>query len=239
MKAVYKLHNFLSDLAPAIIEDVDVHLGPPVTYSDGATICRYGETAEYLYQVHSGSVSLYTFGPAGEEISLTRFLPGDWVGHYGILDQEPRMNSAIASGATRVKALSRGDFLKLCERHPQLLMEFSIMQSLHVRLMTTLLIDAHVLSLSDRILKTIYRQTLIIGKRDKENTLYIDMSHEDLSNMVQASRQATSTALKKLEHESIIYMAYSRIYIPDESDLKRRCKLLSSVGGLMPKEPIK
>ncbi|MEP5765161.1 MAG: Crp/Fnr family transcriptional regulator [Halieaceae bacterium] len=221
MKAISNLHNFLGELPEAVITELESRLTQPRTYSDREIIFCGGDSPDYLFQIVSGEVALSNSSADGQEIILTKFLAGDWFGDTGIMDGNPRINTAIAAGDTVLRALSRADFLDLCERHTEILRQFSIMQSHHVRMLLNLLVDASLLRLPARIVRSIQRLLVSSGKQDQKGEYYIECSHEELARFVAASRQSTSVELKKLEQQGIVRSAYGKIYVIDRDALNK------------------
>jgi len=212
VETVSNFHNFMSGLPEATAQDIRACLKPR-HYADREVIFHGGDAPNHLFQLDSGSVALCNYSLDGQEIILNKYRPGDWFGDTGIMDGRPRINTAVAIGKADLLALGRVDFNRLCEQHPQIQRAFSIMQSNHIRLLLNLLIDASLLRLPGRVMRTLQRLLVSLGKQDADGQQYIECSHEELARYVAASRQSTSIELKKLEQAGIIRSAYGKIYI--------------------------
>ena len=218
MEAVSDLHNFMSGLPEAATYDLRACLKPR-HFGDREAIFHGGDEPGHVFQLVKGSVALCNYSVDGQEIILTKFQSGDWFGDTGIMDGRPRINTAIAFGGADVLALNRADFNQLCERHPQIRHSFSLMQANHIRMLLNLLVDASLLRLPGRVLRTIQRLLVSQGKQDSDGLQYIECSHEELARYVAASRQSTSIELKKLEKEGILRSAYGKIYVLNSAAL--------------------
>jgi CRP-like cAMP-binding protein len=106
------------------------------------------------------------------------------------------------------------------------------MQANHIRMLLNLLVDASLLRLPGRVVRTIQRLLVSLGKQDADGLHYIECSHDELARYVAASRQSTSIELKKLEKAGIIRSAYGKIYIIDQQALN------SSGDNLTSFEPV-
>jgi CRP/FNR family cyclic AMP-dependent transcriptional regulator len=228
VKAVTNLHNFIADLPEEAAADLQASLKPLRPCADREVIFRAGDDPDRLFQITSGEVALCNYSVDGQEIILTKFFPGDWFGDTGMLDGNPRINTAISVGETQLNQLSRADFHTLCDKHPSIQKQFSIMLSNHVRMLLNLLVDASLLRLPARIVRTIQRLLVSMGKQNDEGMDYIECSHEELARFVSASRQSTSVELKKLEQQGIIRSAYGKIYILDKPALHQSSDDLTS-----------
>lgn len=227
MKTVSNLHNFTSNLTEAAAYDLRACFKSR-NFSKGEIIFSTGQAPDKLFQLASGRVALCNYSGDGQEIILTQYRPGDWFGITGIMDGMPRVNTTTALEDTRVLILGATDFRRMCDKHPEILKAFSIMQANHNRMLLNLLVDASLLRLPARIMRTIQRLLASLGKQDAENLYYIQCSHEEMARYVGASRQSTSLELKKLEKAGLIRSAYGKIYVLDQQALDTRCETLTS-----------
>ena len=231
MEAVSNLHNFMSGLPEAATYDMRNCLKARHV-SAREVIFHGGDQPEHIFQLARGCIALCNYSVDGQEIILTKYHPGDWFGDTGIMDGRPRINTAIALEDTDLLALTRADFSRLCERHPQILHSFSLMQANHIRMLLNLLVDASLLRLPGRVLRTVQRLLVSQGKQDSDGLQYIECSHDELARYVAASRQSTSIELKKLEKEGILRSAYGKIYVLNSAALNDSSDHLTSFEPL-------
>jgi CRP/FNR family cyclic AMP-dependent transcriptional regulator len=227
VEAVSNFHNFMNGLPEAAVYDMRACFKSR-HFANREVIFHGGDPPDHVFQLASGNVALCNYSVDGQEITLNKYQPGDWFGDTGIMDGRPRINTAIALGEAELLALSRADFNNLCERHPQIQRAFSVMQANHIRLLLNLLVDASLLRLPGRVIRTIQRLLVSLGKQDADGLQYIECCHEELARYVAASRQSTSIELKKLEQAGIIRSAYGKIYVLDRQALNDRSDHLTS-----------
>jgi CRP/FNR family cyclic AMP-dependent transcriptional regulator len=233
METVSHFHDFTSQLPEAAAYDLRECLKPR-EFVKGEIIFHGGDSPDHLFQLASGSIALVNYSASGQEIMLTQYRSGDWFGMTGIMDRRPRINTAIALEDTRVLVLASADFHHQCDKHPQILRAFSVLQANHNRLLLNLLVDASLLRLPARIVRTIQRLHTGQGMQDADGLHYIKCSHDELSRYVGASRQSTSIELKKLEQEGILRSAYGKIYIENQQALDDSCDQLTSFEPVAP-----
>jgi len=80
-----------------------------------------GETAEALYIVQDGSLSVYVDDESGRVVELTRLGAGDYFGDL-MLASEVRTASVKTLTAARVRIIRRGEFELVLRRRPDLAM---------------------------------------------------------------------------------------------------------------------
>ena len=69
---------------------------PIEEFGKGKIIVREGETGEYMFAVHGGSVGIYTNYGTTLEKKLTSLYANSFFGEMGMLDKEPRSATAVA-----------------------------------------------------------------------------------------------------------------------------------------------
>jgi CRP-like cAMP-binding protein len=84
-----------------------------------------------------------------------------------------------------------------------------------VRFLYSLNEDAAGLKLHVRLARVIHRLAYSHGHTPAQGRPYIEISHEELSKMLGASRQSVSKELKSLEREGDIELRYNKIHICD------------------------
>jgi CRP-like cAMP-binding protein len=209
MEAIENFFNFTNGLAADVKEDVRAQCSGPHQFSDGEPEVRH-------------------FSVDGQAINVTQYRDGDWCGDINVMDGRPRLNTGLAVGDVEILILKSSDFLALCERHPTLLLAYSVKQSYVIRLLISMLVDFSVLALSGRLVRTLLRLLIGQGKEDENGESYIECSQEEIARYLAVSRQSASTELKKLEKTGAIRIAYGKIYIVDTQALNDACEKLTS-----------
>jgi CRP/FNR family transcriptional regulator, cyclic AMP receptor protein len=93
----------------------------------GEVFFKAGDTGDEMYGVVSGAIELRR----GDEV-LARVGPGDTFGEMAIIDDAPRMLTAIAVEGSEVAAINRRTFLFLVHETPMFAIQ--VMQSLASRI---------------------------------------------------------------------------------------------------------
>ena len=233
MESVSNFHNFTNDLPESVAAELRACYRPR-EYGRNEIIFQGNDKPDRLFLLNTGSIALCNYAIDGQEVILTRYRPGDWFGVTGILDNRPRINTAIALEDTALQMLSARDFNRLHDKHPQIMRAVSVMQAYHIRLLLNLLVDASLLRLPARVARTIQRLLVSQGLQDDDGLNYIKCSHDELSRYLGASRQSTSIELKKLEHAGVVRSAYGKIFVLDKQALDDSCDPLTSFERVAP-----
>jgi len=91
-----------------------------VTYARGARIFAEGDPSEDLSVIVRGRVKIVRTTPAGKDVILEIFGPGDPLGAVAVYESRPFPASAIAIEEVVCVLVPRQAFFALLERHPSL-----------------------------------------------------------------------------------------------------------------------
>lgn len=89
-------------------------------YAKGATIFEQGSPSEAFYTIASGRVKVLKMTPAGKDLILEVFGPGDPLGAVATYDGRPFPASAVAMEDTTCLLIPRTVFFRLLEQQPTL-----------------------------------------------------------------------------------------------------------------------
>lgn len=84
------------------------------TFTSGQTLFQEGESGDVLYIVDEGEVEIRINGQLLETIG-----PGGILGEMALIDEQPRMATAIARTDCLLTPVSRAHFLTLIQRNPR------------------------------------------------------------------------------------------------------------------------
>ena len=79
-----------------------------------------GDPPDFFHTIISGRVKVFKMTPAGKDIILEIFGPGDPVGAVAVYETRPYPASAVALEETAVLMIPRAAFFALLEQHPTL-----------------------------------------------------------------------------------------------------------------------
>ncbi len=90
-------------------------------HSNGSIVFRQGESSDGLYIVVNGRLRVTTVSPGGEEEVLGEIGPGETLGEFGVLTDEPRSATVYAIRESNLVKLTPDVFWKLTRDNPSLI----------------------------------------------------------------------------------------------------------------------
>jgi CRP/FNR family transcriptional regulator, nitrogen oxide reductase regulator len=90
------------------------------SYARGTPIFDQGTPSDAFYTIASGRVKIFKMTPAGKDLILEVFGPGDPLGGVATYDGRPFPASAVAMEDTTCVIIPRAIFFQLLEQHPSL-----------------------------------------------------------------------------------------------------------------------
>lgn len=110
--------------------DIDAASPPETDYAiaSGETLFREGEIGDALYIVAEGQVDISASGQWLETLG-----PGDILGEMALIDDQPRMATAVARTDCLLTRVSRAHFLTLVQRNPRFALQVMRIMSNRLR----------------------------------------------------------------------------------------------------------
>ncbi len=214
MRVIPYLHDFIGELPQQVQEEI-AHASTVRHLAIGEAAYRKDDLPREIFRLTEGAIKLCNYSLDGAEIAMGEFRPGDCFGEMGVLDDLPRISHAIASRASVVRVISKQSFETLCEEYSIINRHLARMLTRRVRFLYSLLEESIGLKLHVRLARVLHRLAYSHGLRIGQNRIHIEVSHEELSNMLGASRQSVSKELKSLESEGDIELRYGKIFFRD------------------------
>ena len=95
--------------------------------------------------------------------------------------------------------------------------------------------DRSILSLKERVLKTLYMLSFSHGKTAANSSdILIELSQEELSKLLVASRQNLNKVLKELEREGLLKISYGSVCLHGLEPIRQHYGYLVNVGQPAP-----
>jgi len=177
------------------------------TFASGEVIYRIGDEATALYGVLDGAVKLLGEDRNGQYVLFGLTTPGRWFGDSSALDGEPRGQTVVAAGETRVMKLLRSDLLALLDHQPELYRHFVAVFCLRLRQAGKVLEDSAFLPVAVRLGKQLLRLHKV---REQYG---IKLTREELAASLGVSRQSIYRVLKNWEKEQWITVSYGDVRV--------------------------
>jgi CRP-like cAMP-binding protein len=179
----------------------------------GEWVFVHGDPADSIYLLQKGRMKITALSEDGHEVVHEILGPGEIFGHTSTILGIPRTTSAQALEASLLCEIRRKDFESLLIAHPELSLQ--LLKSVGRRLKKA---EAQLMNVICNDVSTRVREALIdliafeLGKQP-DQPIRIQITQQDLANLIGASRQKTWEALKELEDSSVLKLMYRSILV--------------------------
>lgn len=193
----------VEEVEPLLIES-KVH-----NFQAKETIFVEGEERTHIFVLKKGVILITKLNEEGEERVINILTEGEIFPHTGFFDERPYPGTAFVKKEAEVLSIPIKAFEKFIEENPILAYRIIKMMSKRIYDLQKKLNDQLSLNVEERLLATIANMNHLT-----DNTL--QLTHQDLANIVGATRETVSRQLKKMEKEGKIKIYKDRIEIIEE-----------------------
>jgi CRP/FNR family transcriptional regulator, cyclic AMP receptor protein len=188
-----------------------------VTTPKGRIFYNPAQTAEVLFILKRGEVSIYRINPEGKKLVLTRLGAGSIFGEMGVLGQ--RMHETYAEAMTEclICVMSRSDVEQLLLRDPRIAMRLA--QSLGTRLaeVEARLEEMAFKSVAGRLAGLLLRLADDTDWRGRR--VLSGLTHQQLAELIGSYRETVTLTLNEFRAAGCIDIGRRKIVVLDEDKL--------------------
>ena len=171
-----------------------------------------GQPGKSVYLLKKGVVKISRILPDGRELVLGLLKSGEIFGELEAVNDEDRQAQAEAHDDVMICVMNRNDFLRLMQSKPELGVRLSKIIGFRRRIIEN--------KLENLIFKTIPQKLGILlldlaeqfGKKEPQGILIdLSLTHQDLANLVAASRTTVTETLQAFKEHGLIDIQGRRI----------------------------
>lgn len=183
-----------SELAP---EDLRLicNYGVIKNYPKHSILINEGDRSDALYIILSGRVKVYASEAGGKEVLLTIMGAGEFFGELALIDEAPRSASVSTLEACSLGVVARSGFLRCIAEHPELALKLIRALSRRFRALTEQFKNLALLDVYGRVARLL--ESLSVD-RNGQRVVEQRLTHQDIANMVGASREMVSRIMREL-----------------------------------------
>ncbi|WP_126456982.1 Crp/Fnr family transcriptional regulator [Sulfuriflexus mobilis] len=195
-------------------------------FSKSEFIFRAGTASEYVYILKTGQVKIYELSAQAKEVILWFCFPGEVFGLSEITRGARRAVYAQASTPSEVYLIKRVAFNTFLTQHPAASMSIIDLLSCRLRGLSEMLSNLTSDDVTSRIIKLLIRMSMLYGAQ-KQDMLCLNMhiTHQEIADMIGASRQTVSSIIGRLKREGLLFMDHHTIHI-DKASLSDNFKYI-------------
>jgi CRP/FNR family cyclic AMP-dependent transcriptional regulator len=198
---------------PAICEEDIAFIaqhGTTKTFGRNSVIVNEGETADFFYLILEGRVRVYVVDDNGREAVLGHLGPHQFFGELAFFTESPRSASVMTIERAKLVVLARGD-LEICLRERPSLALAMIPHFIDmIRKLTETVRSLALQDVYGRVVSLLYRISVI---EDGKRVLQEVLTHQEIADMVGASREMVSRIMRDLTIGGYLVTDHKRIRI--------------------------
>ena len=187
-------------------------------YKKKAFVYNEGHRPVYLYYLIKGKIKTFRTNEDGKELITGMYKEGDFFGYIPLLEESVYRDTAEALEAAEVMLIPKTDFIQLVNSNQEISKKFIKLLANNVSEREVQLVKLAYNSLRKRVADAL----LLVNKRYKKNESdnpQIQISREDLANIVGTATESLIRTLSDFKGEKLIEIHEGKILIKDESKL--------------------
>ena len=196
-------------------------LGSRRHYLKDENICALGSTNNEVYILITGRVKIFELAADGKEVILWFCAAGELFGVADALTANEigsRRINAKSCGYTELLSINYRDFLRFVNDYPRVALPLLQLLSFRLREISQVLSDVTSVDVTSRVIKLLYRLAERHGRRvDNGIFLELPVTHQEMADMIGASRQTVTTVLGDLRRRGLIKMEHRTLFLRDGS----------------------
>ena len=191
------------------------------SYPKGSVILFQDDPGDSLFVLRAGRVKVVLIGEDGREVILGVLEPGAHFGELALIDDQPRSAHVIAMEDAQLLILRREDFRRRVEANPSVAWALLTELSRRLRRADVKIGGLVLLDVPGRIAR------LLLDLADEAGSQGIDkpLTHQTIAQMIGASRETVSRAMKEFQDAGLITVERRRIAVGDREALEKRSQV--------------
>lgn len=202
--------------------------GKKYNIEKNAAVFHAQDPFDGVYGVLEGSISLGYIDVNGNEAIAAIAEPVMWFGEISLIDQQPRSHDAIALKKSVVLQIPAQPLKAFLLQNPYYWYYFALLTSQKLRYVFLEQIAIQTQSISQRLAQRLLFILEGYGNRSCIQDFNIQISQDQLANMLTISRQTVNQELNLFEKQGIIQLGFKKIEVIDIEKLKK----VAAVGYL-------
>ncbi len=190
-------------------------------YPKGSVILFQDDAGDSLYVLRSGRVKVVLIGEDGREVILGVLEPGAHFGELSLIDDRPRSAHVIAMDDSQLLILRREDFKRRVEANPSVAWALLMELSRRLRRADDKIGGLVLLDVPGRIARLI----LDLSQEAGSDTIPKTLTHQTIAQMIGASRETVSRAMKEFQGDGLITVVKRRIAVANRAGLEERAQV--------------
>lgn len=192
-----------------------------VHHARGSHIFGEGDEAHAFLAVVEGRVKVYKSTPAGKEIILEIFGPGDPLGAVAVYEGAPFPASALALDDVTCLRLEQRDFFDLLERYPVLVRGLLSGLTLRLAELTRRLADLTGARVEARFARLFLKLAHQIGRPERGGTFVpMPLARQELADLTGTTIESAIRIMSRWQKEDVLHTEKDGFVVLDRATLE-------------------
>ncbi len=211
--------DFLSQIMPDDREHL-LSVSYRKEYRKGDYIFQAGDPGKNVYILEDGRAKIFQNSEQGREMILWFCLPGEIFGLAELPRGGKREVYAEACTSCTMYAVPKNDFQNFLLEHPDTALQMIDLLSCRMRVLGHMMLNLATDDVASRIIKLLLRLAARCQSvSQQEISLDIPLTHQEIADMIGASRQTVTSVMGKLRRKGIIRIKGHRITVRNNEQL--------------------
>lgn len=190
-------------------------------YKKGQIIFQEDNRALGVYCLYSGNVKLFKYGPDVREQIVRIVQPGDLFGHRALIGSRLYCINAQALSDAAVCFFTAENFIQIARKSPEITHRIIVALSDLLEETENQLTSLAQKSVRERLAETLLRLCNGQNEQDPSGSAVINLSREDLANMVGSATETVIRLLSEFRTEKLIAISGRKIQLLDIAGLQK------------------
>ncbi len=180
------------------------------TYGKNTVLISEGDTSHSFYVIVEGKVKVFVSDEDGKEVVVNVQSAGDCFGELALIDEAPRSASVMTLERSKIAVIPAAEFYGCLAQNPEAAAWFMRSMARRVRVLTD---NVKSLALQDVYGRITRALSELASERNGDLVVEQRLTHQELANIVGASREMVSRVMKELRLGGYVTVEDRRIVI--------------------------
>jgi len=176
------------------------------------------DPCDYVYWIREGRIRVTRVSGDGRELTFRHLGQGDMLGDECMTDRPKRNDYAEALEPTTLCLMRTDDFRRATREEAELAYAVAERLSRRVLEVEQILAEMVFSSVQKRVCATLLR---LSRREETHRTVSLNITHQEMANLVGATRETVTVVLHELREEGVIELANRRLRIVDMAVLRQ------------------
>ncbi len=207
LKCVKSL-NVFETLTQKEIDEIAAH-AEVIELKKGNILFGPEDKVEHIYILHQGRIKIYKLNEAGKQLTLDYLTPGNIIGEVDIFTLRPRGVFAEVTEKSLLCKIDKHYIKEIMNSYPEFTRKIMELVCRRVKDLENDFYDQALCSKKGQVIRKLIK--MADEKRFDQKEVTVNITHQELADLIGAARETVSLILKDLSREGFIVTAQKKI----------------------------